>query len=522
MKVSIVTPSFNQGRFIAQAIESVLTQKWDDFEHIIVDNCSTDETVSVLERYPHLKIIREPDKGQSDALNKGFKMATGDIVGWLNADDIYLPNCFHSVIDVFKKHQESDIVYGDYRWVDKQGHLISLRCEIDFDLFILKYLHVPYIPSIATFFKQNIFKDKNFLDIDYHLAMDHELFLRLALKGYRFTHIRSFLTDFRWHSKNKSTLYRKLQIIEKEKALFVHDQYMHKMHGSIRPLIRFLFMLIARTKRTLLKIAGYNKQYKYFPMECPFCGKSVVNKYRNSGSIYQCKSCSLSFRGGFQPYQKFEELYKKAWTDIDNNKDETGGTDIRLARVYAQKMVELLGLKDLSGLKILDFGAGKGCMLTALSELGADAYGVEPFGYEHLKNKGLKVFRSLEEIPGNFSFDGVVTIDVIEHIFSPWDTIEKLYGFLADNGWLCVTTPNADSFNARFLRSNWRELHNPSHLYFLTPRCLEAIFTRSGYTKFRRLSWFVQYSNNSMRRLVHYLLQLLKLDGEIRYIVYKN
>ena len=83
LKISIVTPSSNQGAYIACAIESVLSQNYMDVEHIIVDNCSTDETSKVLARYPHLKVICEKDQGQSDALNKGFKAATGDIIGWL-------------------------------------------------------------------------------------------------------------------------------------------------------------------------------------------------------------------------------------------------------------------------------------------------------------------------------------------------------------------------------------------------------------------------------------------------------
>ena len=97
-KISIVTPSSNQGQFIAEAIQSVLDQGHQNVEHIIVDNCSNDETLKVLARYPHLKVICEKDRGQSDALNKGFKIAKGDIIGWLNADDLYLPGCFDHML----------------------------------------------------------------------------------------------------------------------------------------------------------------------------------------------------------------------------------------------------------------------------------------------------------------------------------------------------------------------------------------------------------------------------------------
>lgn len=252
-KISIVTPSYNQAKFIEVAIKSVMEQGYSNFEHIIFDNCSTDGTVDLLKKYPHLIWVSEPDGGQSDALNKGFKAATGEFVGWLNADDRYLPGCFDSVVKTFRERPESDILYGDFRWIDEKGSLIKLRREIDFDLFTFKYLHVTYIPSTATFLKRKVFENKNFLDTDYKLANDFELFLRLALKGYKFTHLHSFLADFRWHPESKSVLNEMKQIKEKEQALFLHDKFMQKVYPSIRPAVRFLFMFLARAKRFLFK-----------------------------------------------------------------------------------------------------------------------------------------------------------------------------------------------------------------------------------------------------------------------------
>jgi hypothetical protein len=137
--------------------------------------------------------------------------------------------------------------------VGANGDLIKLRREINFDLFIFKYLHVTYIPSTATFLKRIIFEENNFLDVDYKLANDFELFLRLALRGYKFMHLASFLADFRWHPESKSELYKKKQIKEKDTALFLHDKVMQKVYRPIRPIVRFLFMLAARLKRALFK-----------------------------------------------------------------------------------------------------------------------------------------------------------------------------------------------------------------------------------------------------------------------------
>ena len=252
-KISIVTPSYNQARFIDKAIKSVINQNYPNFEHIIFDNCSTDGTIDILKKYPHLIWISEPDNGQSDALNKGFKKASGDLIGWLNADDLYLPGCFHSVVKTLKMHPGCDVIYGDYRWIDEEGNLIKLCREIDFDLFIFKYLHVSHISSVSTFFRDTIFKEGNFLNADYHYSMDYELFLRIVLKGHRFVHVRSFLADFRCYPGTKSKLNKKRQIQEKEEALFLHDDVMQRIYNPALPIVRILFMLAARIKRALLK-----------------------------------------------------------------------------------------------------------------------------------------------------------------------------------------------------------------------------------------------------------------------------
>jgi glycosyltransferase involved in cell wall biosynthesis len=252
-KISIVTPSYNQGQFIELAIESVLAQNYPNFEHIILDNCSEDQTIAILEKYPHLIWKSERDQGQSDALNQGFKTATGDIIGWLNADDQYLPGCFDRVIQSFNNHPETDIAYGDYCWINEMGKIIQLRKELDFDLFLLKYLHVLYIPSTSTFFKQKIFKDNNFLDTSLKYSMDYEFFLRLAYKKYKFTHINSYLANFRWHKQSKSSVAFKEQLEEKNSALLRHDNFLQRVNPHSLLITRKFLELLARGKRYLLK-----------------------------------------------------------------------------------------------------------------------------------------------------------------------------------------------------------------------------------------------------------------------------
>jgi glycosyltransferase involved in cell wall biosynthesis len=110
--ISIITPCLNRVAFVAEAIESVLAQNYPNFEHIIVDGGSTDGTLEVLQNYPHLKVISEPDEGLYDAINKGLRICTGEIVGFLNTDDLYAPNIFESIAEVLRENPEIDAVSG--------------------------------------------------------------------------------------------------------------------------------------------------------------------------------------------------------------------------------------------------------------------------------------------------------------------------------------------------------------------------------------------------------------------------
>ncbi|HOA22963.1 MAG TPA: glycosyltransferase family 2 protein [Aggregatilineales bacterium] len=259
--ISIVTPTFNAMPYVEEAIESVLAQGYPAFEHIVIDGGSTDGTLDVLRRYPHLTWLSGPDKGQSDALNKGFRLARGDLVGWLNADDRYLPGCFERVAVYHTAHPKVDVIYGDYRWVDEAGEVQQVRRELDFDLFLLKYLHVLTIPTTTSFFRREVFGAGNLLDTSYHYAMDAEFYLRLALGGWRFGHLPALLADFRWHAGSKSTRQAAAQREEHLRALLTHDPLLSSVGARSRRaalVLRTVLMLLARTKRTLLKAArGY-------------------------------------------------------------------------------------------------------------------------------------------------------------------------------------------------------------------------------------------------------------------------
>ena len=204
-KISIVTPSLNQGCFISECIESVLKQNDPRFEHIIMDGGSSDDTIQILKKYSHLIWRSEKDEGQSDAVNKALSLATGDIVGWINADDFYYPGSFAIVRQMFDEDPTLDIVTGDYCFVDASGHLLRKRKELGFDYRVYLYAGKSYLGNASAFFRKRILDQHGGPRKDLHHSMDYELFVRLV-KVAKFKHVRQFLASYRLHSQSKTTL----------------------------------------------------------------------------------------------------------------------------------------------------------------------------------------------------------------------------------------------------------------------------------------------------------------------------
>ena len=201
MTFSIITPSFNQGGFIADCIESVLAQKGGALEHIVTDAGSTDETLAVLARYPHLKWASEPDAGMSDGINKGFRQATGDWLMWLNCDDYLLPGALEKVADYILSHPEADIVHGDCIYVKEDKTPMRRKYDTAVDERDLLFVGCV-IPSTSAFYRREIITDGHLLDVDYRNCMDWEYYLRLMRLGYRFGYIPEALAGFRWHEES--------------------------------------------------------------------------------------------------------------------------------------------------------------------------------------------------------------------------------------------------------------------------------------------------------------------------------
>ena len=181
-KVSIVTPSFNQGRFLEQTIRSVLDQDYPNLEYIIIDGKSTDESVSIIQKYaPRLAHwVSELDRGQADALNKGFARATGDIVAWVNSDDFYYPGAIAAAVAAFHDNPDLGLVYGRGNRVNEQGERISeFEATRPFDLEALVE-GIDYILQPTTFMRRQALRDVGPLDRGMHYAFDWDLWIRLG------------------------------------------------------------------------------------------------------------------------------------------------------------------------------------------------------------------------------------------------------------------------------------------------------------------------------------------------------
>ena len=258
MKFSIVTPNYNYGRFLKKALESVFDQTEGEgaplIEHIVIDGGSTDDSVPILERWDSFvrgtaaakesrysfSFISEPDNGQTDAINKGLRRATGDIVAWLNADEWYLPGKLALVAAALAKHPDADFLYGEPLFVDKDGRPIRVRYAHRFSKFVL-YGCCCYIASCASFWRRRILDDGFYLDPSYKVIMDGEYYCRISKAGYRFRFLPATIAAFTWHDANISSV---LAVRRDEEWLALRRTYIPLSVFS-QHIDRFVYVIVA-------------------------------------------------------------------------------------------------------------------------------------------------------------------------------------------------------------------------------------------------------------------------------------
>lgn len=200
-KISIITPSFNQGRFLEETILSIINQNYPNLEYIIIDGGSTDNSVDIIKKYETQITywISEKDSGQSEAINKGYKKATGEIIAWLNSDDLYTPNTLHEIADHFTKNPKVDIVYGDViNFLENgKGLYVDNQFELQ-DFFSRISIHQP-----SVFWRREILQNSALLDEELFYCMDYDLWMKLFL-NFKSLKIKKVFSRFREHSDSKT------------------------------------------------------------------------------------------------------------------------------------------------------------------------------------------------------------------------------------------------------------------------------------------------------------------------------
>ncbi len=224
--VSIVIPSLNQGAYIESTLRSVLTQDYPNLEILVMDSASTDNTAQVVSRYlqthsDRLRFVSEPDRGQAHAINKGVAQTSGEIIGWLNSDDIYEPGSILAAVQYFQQNPEVDLVYGDANFVGVDDRVIARCAHVEpYDWNRLVH-YTDFIVQPAAFFTRRAFNAVGGGDESLKYTMDYDLFLKIASR-FKVAYLPRLMANFKWWGQNKSATggWKRLAEIERITAAF--------------------------------------------------------------------------------------------------------------------------------------------------------------------------------------------------------------------------------------------------------------------------------------------------------------
>ena len=203
--VSIITPSFNQARYIEATIQCVLGQDYPRIEYIIVDGGSTDGTPDVIKKYEDKLAfwVSEKDKGQTDAINKGFARAKGEILAWINSDDTYEPGALSAAVSYLAAHPDVGMVYADCNFINEEGRVIGKFGSAQTDSRLLRQGYV-HIPQQTMFFRADLWRQVGPLDPSFYFAMDYDLWTRLVARAPLKYLPGQVWANFRLHTSGKT------------------------------------------------------------------------------------------------------------------------------------------------------------------------------------------------------------------------------------------------------------------------------------------------------------------------------
>jgi glycosyltransferase involved in cell wall biosynthesis len=204
MLVSIVTPSYNHARYLEETIRSVVSQDYPHIEYLIVDGASTDGTVDLIRKYEDRLAwwVSEKDRGQTDAINKGFARANGEILAWINSDDTYEPGAVSAAVKYLQDHPKVGMVYGDCNFINEAGEVIGKfhAAQTNYRLLRQGYVHIP---QQTMFFRAELWREVGPLDPSFYFAMDYDLWTRIARRT-EIEYVRQTWANFRLHRSGKT------------------------------------------------------------------------------------------------------------------------------------------------------------------------------------------------------------------------------------------------------------------------------------------------------------------------------
>lgn len=256
LKITIVTPSYNQAHFLRETLESIHSQGYSNIEHIVIDGGSTDGSVEILREYEDRLAywVSEPDEGQTAALIKGFERATGDILCWLNSDDLYEAYTLKLVAQYFADNPNSRFVYGDAKWINPDGSLIYERKEMRFVKWIWLYAY-NYIPQPSSFWRRDLYLDVNGLDRNFSLSMDGDLFARFSRIAHM-DHLPITLSRFRFYPDQRNQKLRN-ESLKEDRVIVLRElgrmpsEIEFKLVGSFARIIRYSIRKISNGLKNL-------------------------------------------------------------------------------------------------------------------------------------------------------------------------------------------------------------------------------------------------------------------------------
>jgi glycosyltransferase involved in cell wall biosynthesis len=304
-RITIITPSFNQGQYIEDTIKSVLDQAYPDLEYFVIDGGSTDNTLEVIKKYSDRITywISEKDSGQSNAINKGFRKATGDIINWINSDDQLMPGSLHAIAGYFNQHKDVTLIHGRIEYFG-EGITSFTSANLSAANLEQKYMAHICMPQPASFYRKQLLDEQGLLDESLHFSMDTDLFVRAGLH-YKILQVEDVFSRFRLHAASKSvsgfskkfltdnqiifsrvlaTLSAEQQITDmKRLGLYVEPLYLYQKPNKNADPALLLFFFLEHRLRTLY-FQGERKEFRrlfkfilhHYPLKTLTAGKLVV------------------------------------------------------------------------------------------------------------------------------------------------------------------------------------------------------------------------------------------------------